>query len=543
MNKITQALAIALTFSLLTISTAQDQRRAQRRALVEDLLKGLIESAVEKPRNDHRHNARPGQPVPGNPGRPSGRPINRPPVTIEVSNDMLAARRHLVSWNQSAGKLVTELRHHEYESPQLRPLLADALKLQANIQLLTKKAQIYPTIDPLVADFQLIDRDWRVLSHRLSQTRGLPSECSGFINSISNLDTQLCGVFNIQPQIDRRELQRLSTKLQSDYNHMLQDVYYLARGKQGGRELMLEGKQVQSMIGQASAMIGRGDYDTIVDAYRQCTTAWKKYSRKLLTMRDDRLRHSISDIEATGRMIHEQLWLPVELDREYLASMANGVSQNANQIFNSISMAQLMAGPQPGIALTTAREFQHACANFSNGISSGARIEDLEWDFRLYEAQWNHLHDMYHEFHIPEVDLRLDDIDVTMQTLKQTFGEPPVMDQYALSQLTTNLHALCKQTSKDVHRRITSRKYDNRFHDQICGAADQLSDSARQLHQRVLRKPNSIASRNELNDLFVQWRTLKPLINQCQEQDKLALNQYRSQIEPLMVKLQVVFAD
>jgi hypothetical protein len=130
-----------------------------------------------------------------------------------------------------------------------------------------------------------------------------------------------------------------------------------------------------------------------------------------------------------------------------------------------------------------------------------------------------------------------------MQTLKQTFGEPPVMDQYALSQLTTNLHALCKQTSKDVHRRITSRKYDNRFHDQICGAADQLSDSARQLHQRVLRKPNSIASRNELNDLFVQWRTLKPLINQCQEQDKLALNQYRSQIEPLMVKLQVVFAD
>jgi hypothetical protein len=94
---------------------------------------------------------------------------------------------------------------------------------------------------------------------------------------------------------------------------------------------MLEGKQVQSMIGQASAMIGRGDYDTIVDAYRQCTTAWKKYSRKLLTMRDDRLRHSISDIEATGRMIHEQLWLPVELDREYLASMANGVSQNANK--------------------------------------------------------------------------------------------------------------------------------------------------------------------------------------------------------------------
>ncbi len=199
--------------------------------------------------------------------------------------------------------------------------------------------------------------------------------------------------------------------------------------------------------------------------------------------------------------------------------------------------------PQPGIALTTAREFQHASANFSNGISSGARIEDLEWDFRLYEAQWTHLHDMYHEFHIPEVDHRLEDIDATMQTLNQTFGVPPVMDQYALTQLTTNLHALCKQTSHDIHRRVTARRYDHRFHDQICAAADQLSESAHQFHQRVLRNPNGITSKNDLNALFVQWRTLKPMINQCQEQDKLALNQYRSQIEPLMVKLQVVFAD
>jgi len=541
MNKLSLLLTLTLSLCFATISNAQDQRRAQRRALVEDLLKGLIESAVEKPdEHDHRHNARPGQPNPNDPRRPGG---NRPQVTVEVSREMAAARGHLVNWNRSAANLVEELRHHEYEAPQLRPLLADSLKIQANVELLTRKAQIYPTLDPLVADFQLIDRDWRVLSHRLKQTRGLPRECSGLISSISELDSQLCGVFNIQPQIDRLELQRLSTKLRSDYDHLLQDVYYLARDRKGGQKLMREGKQVQSMIAQASALIGRGNYDTIVDAYGQCTTAWKTYSRKLLSLRDERLRHSISDIETTGRLIHEQLWLPVALDREYLASMAESISQNSNQIFESISMARLMASPKPGIALTTAREFQHACANFSNGISSGAPLDQLEWDFRLYEAQWNHLHNMYHEFHVPEVDHRLEDIQSTMDMLKQTFGDPPAMDQYALSQLTANLDALCRQTSIDVHRRITDRRYDSRFHDQICGAADRFSQSANQLHQQVLRQPNGISSRNELNELFVQWRTLKPMFNQCQDADKAVLNQYRSQIEPLMVKLQVVFTD
>ena len=153
------------------------------------------------------------------------------------------------------------------------------------------------------------------------------------------------------------------------------------------------------------------------------------------------------------------------------------------------------------------------------------------------------IHDQFHEFEVADVNHRLEEIQFAMDTLKQTFGDVPAMDPVMMTQLTANLDALCRQTARDVHKRCVQPRYDESFHDLICGSADQLSRTAGQLHQRILRQPNSITSANDLSDLFIQWRTLTPLINRCQPQDKLALNAYRSQIEPLMVKLQVVFAD
>ncbi|MFK7770340.1 MAG: hypothetical protein AB8B55_24225, partial [Mariniblastus sp.] len=179
----------------------------------------------------------------------------------------MAARQHLARWSKASGQLVEELRHHEYEAPQLRPLMADAIKLQASVELLNRKAQIYPTIDPLMAEFSMIDQNWRVLSHRLKKANGLPRECVSYIDSIVDLDTKMCGLLELQPQIDRRELRRLTAELKADYDHLMHNVYFLARGKKGGAQLIQNGRNLQAMMEQAGALIGRGDYDTIVSAY------------------------------------------------------------------------------------------------------------------------------------------------------------------------------------------------------------------------------------------------------------------------------------
>ena len=537
MERFIVPLSIVLIFTFLTFVQGQDPRRENRRAFVEELLRGLIESQTQKQAqqpHDYQHNR---------PGQPNFRQPRQPAVQVDVSRDMLTAREHLKNWNKASMRLVDELRYHQYEAPQLRPLMADALKLQANIELISRKAQLYPSVDPLVDDFGLIDRDWRVLSHRLKQTRGLPTECSTFISTISDLDTRLCGLLNIEPQIDRRELQRLATELRLEFDHLLQDVYYLVRGQQGSRKLLAKGKNLQMKIAQTSALVRQADYETIVKAYQQSTESWKKFSRQLHRLRDDRLRHSIAEIETIGKLIHEQLWLPVGIDREYLASMANSVTEHTRQVFDSISLTQLLAFKQPTDVIASAREFQEACNSFSSGISSGTPVEDLEWDYRLFEVQWNQLQLLLRQLKIVEIDHQIEEIEFSMDTLKRAFGDAPAMAPSVMNQLTADLDALGRQTSLDIHRRITSPKYDRRFHDNICNTADQFSEAANRIHQRARREPKANLTRQELNDLFVQWESLKSMMEQCRPQDKLAFAQYRSQIEPLMVKLQVVFAD
>ena len=531
MRQLTILLSLVLMFFSITTSNAQDQRRQQRRALVEDLLRGLIESQASPPPSNAR------------PTTPNNRPTTRPNVTVEVSREMLAARQHLVKWNNSSNKLVEELRHHEYEAPQLRPLMADAIKIQASVQLLNRKAQLYPNIDPLLGEFSLIDQNWRVLSHRLKKTNGLPRECSAYIDSIVDLDTKMCGLFKIQPQIDRRELARLTSELKSDYDHLMHNVSYLARGRQGGAQLIRNGQTLQAMMEQSGALIGRGDYDTIVSAYMQCNKNWRPFSRSLAQFQDERLRYSIQKIETTGRMIHEQLWLPEILDRDYLSSVTDAVAVDSKRVFDSITLSEILSHPQPGFAMNSAREFQTACGNFSRALKSSASVDDLEWDYRLFEVQWEEMHHLLHALKNRKVDHQLEDIELTMKTLGDTFGEPPAIDHGMMRQLTANLDALCRQATHSIHQRVTNQRYDAGFHDEICGASDQLAQSANLLHQTVLRQPNTIQTGKDLNDLFLQWRRLKPMMTKCKPEDRQVFSQLRSQIEPLMVKLQVVFAD
>ena len=146
-------------------------------------------------------------------------------------------------------------------------------------------------------------------------------------------------------------------------------------------------------------------------------------------------------------------------------------------------------------------------------------------------------------FGVRKVDNRLADIDYAMATLRKNFGTRPVIDYNQLCQLTGNLGAMFQQASQSFRRYVVEPRYKPGFQTQICAAADACSLSARQLNQRLIRNPKLVLKKQDLNTLFVQWRKLKPLINQCQGAELQRFQQFRSQIEPLMVKLQVVYAE
>ena len=530
-------LAIALLTLFGSIAQAQNP---QRRELLQGLLKGLIESQLEQ-RNNPPPQAYPPQNRPGQraQGRPPGRNVpGGTAVTIEVSKEMLGARRQLNQWNTASAKLVDELRRHEQTSPQLRPILADSMRFQASVGGLCRRAELAPTIGPIKKDFATLDRDWRLISNRLKTTRGVPNSCQRFVTTINDLDGQLCDVFQLEPQVNRRELNRLATTMNNDFDHLLRGLFF-SRGNKN-QKLIRDGQKLQAKIGQAASLVSRGSYTDMVNAYSSCLKDWRSFSRRVLKLRDERLKFSIQHIEDNGRLIQEQLFIPVELDRSYLASVTADLAIDSEQLFQNISMADLLRQKNPLQTINEGREFSAACVKLNQDIERNVAEDQLAWSYLAFTKSWDSVHQSLHGIKNPTVDRRLEGITLTVNSLGEVLGGNAALSHDELVHLFSDLDAMCRQVAFDAHQYIDEPRYTSSFHTQMCGGFDELQRQAYAIHRECVN-PTYKVDPATLQPMFQQWDTVRPLFKQCKGADKKRFNKYRQDIEPLMVKLQILY--
>ncbi len=508
------------------------QDRSQRREMIQDLLKGLLESQLNKG-DDHQQ-----------PGRPDYRPNRpqRPAPNTPASPEMKRVRSSLMKWNQSAAELVNELRHHEHEAVQLKPLLADALQFQASVNSLYYVAMQVPSVEYLTNDFIALDRQWRILSLRLKQTPGVPRQCLGMISTIAELDRELAGLFKVEPQIDRRELMRLASTLSNDYDHLLRGVYYASRGQRGSEKLLEQGQQLQAAINQAAALVQAGSYESIVNSFSSGMEEWRRFSRRVLRLDDERLRYSVQHIESTGRKIKEQLFLPVEMDRDYMVSLVNSIASDATKMFDSISVTDLLQTQQPGNALALCREFDQTCTQFVQQLNSGAPQDQLDWTYRLLNTRWIRMQRMFQGFESRLVQHKLEDMALSIQSLGEIFGTEIVIDRHDLQQKFAEVSALCQQATLDISRRIQPPQYDGNFSRQIQSRCNTLAGHVNQL-QLLAMRPSFRMTDDHLVPLINAWNSLKPMLAELSPADRNYFAEFRRQLDPMMVKLQVVYAD
>ncbi|MDB2686058.1 hypothetical protein N9Y42_02500 [Mariniblastus sp.] len=537
-----QSFILAVALLTLFCSSAHAQN-PQRRELIQGLLKGLIESQLEKGRavpqpQPYPPQNRPGQRVPGqrNPGRngPGGGA-----VTIEVSKEMLGARQTLNQWNTASAGLVDELRQHEHQAPQLRSLLADSMRFQASVGGLSRRAELMPTIGPLKNDFAALDRDWRMISNRVKTTRGVPANCQGYVNTINDLDSQLCDVFQLEPQVNRVELNRLATTMNNDFDHLLRGLFF-SRGPNNNQKLIRDGQQLQAKIGQAASLVSRGSYTDLVNAYEVCLKDWRKFSRRVLKLRDERLKFSIQHIEDNGRLIQQQLFIPVELDRSYLASVTAGLTIDSEQLFQNISMADLLKHPNPLQTINQGRAFTAACVKLNQDIEKNVAEDQLAWSYLAFSKSWDAVHGSLHGLKSPVIDRRLENVTLTVNSLGEVLGSNAVLSHDELVHLLSDLDALCRQGAFDAHKYIDEPRYTSTFHSQMCGGFDELQRQAYAIHRDSVQ-PTYKVNPATLQPMFQQWESIRPLIKQCKGADKNRFNKYRQEIEPMMVKLQILY--
>ena len=522
--------------------SAQDPRQQRRRAFVEDLLKTLIESQADK--GDPR-GGRPFDPNYNNPRRPQpNQPIKpvKPIRNASATAEMLQARKLLKKMAEGSENLIYELKNHELKYPQLRPLLADALRVRASVDVLMRRCSVMADLVPLRQNFMAIDRQWRMLNHQLTQFESLPPSCLKCINDIHTHEEQLCNAFGIQPQFDRRELARLANTMNSELDHLVRDVYYELNGTPDQRKIIKRGQMLQAQVRQYAPLINHGSYDEIVVAFKSCMVNWRAFNRELSKYPNDRIRHSVGELEDAGRQMHGLLWLPIELDREYYAHLCTTMDTDLQKVFQQISLADLMNCKVPGAVLTCSREFRKKCTAFGTRVSGNGSMEDLRWNYRAFDNQWRDLTEHCRGFKRPDLDRRIAEIEYQMDILRNTFGTEILINHHQLLQMCGELDQWVHELHDSIHQ-TKANSYAGTMYRDMCGCCDQLQSTCHGLHTQVLASRKVNDYRLQMDACFKEWARLKTFMNQCNDKDRRRFARYRSQIEPLMVKLQVIYSE
>ncbi len=530
---------ILFLFSTCTVcvgvASAQvsDQRRANRRTFVEGLLRGLLESQLEQAQDPRQQ--RPGfprpqaQPLPAVPA-PGRRPT---PGTINVNGggQILTVRKTLRDWSDECDHLIDDLRQIELSIPGVRPLLADALQLRVNIDLLARKAQTVPHPMYLVDDFRSVDQQWRLLNYHLQSAPAVLQKSRRGIDLCVGYDKRLGEVLGVAPQFDNQRVLQLASQLATHLDHLSQNLRYEVREQPASTNMIRQCQMLLSVIQQSASVIRRGDYQAATAIYQDGIGQWRQLSRQISKYPSQRLRHDVQDIESIGRQLQEQLFIPYELDREYLAQLSSNVGVSSAQVFRQITLQDLLSMENPADILVSAKTFQQQCDRFSGLIRNNGGVGQLATEFGQFESNWNGMFNQCSSLNNPSLRLELDEINYSMQTLHEAFGTQPLLDHGSMLRVAADLEQLSHELENAaVGAPATITRPVKNFHQRCYD-----------LHNRTMTDRLYDPKPAQLNKMFKSWIQFKDSLVGYAGTNAPALNAYRRQIEPLMVKLQVVY--
>lgn len=508
------------TCTPILLGQVPDSQRQRRRDFLDNLLNRLIESQLDQ---------------------------TQPRITdpnLPTSPKMQQARTQLQQFSGGVGRLIGDLRREEARSARFRPQLADAIRVKATSDGLYQTATRTADINVVKRGFTSIDRDWRSLAHKLSQSRGLSSQCVNTVNEVNRIENRLCLTLGLEPQLDRAELIRLVSNLNASFQHLLQDIYYDLQGHPQQTLLIRDGRALMIKLRQSTSLIDRGNLAAIVQAYKGFQSDWRNFSGRLRTIGNERIRRDLQKMERISRRINAALWLPTEIDRQYLAQLLDSILHDVQHIAADISLRDLLASPRPRRLLSAAREFQNNCEGFSRTITGSDNLDELIWDYRVFEVSWQDLFVELQSLNSPTIASRLEPIRDSIELLDQALGESPQISHGELMRMAAQLDELARQCEQFIVQKIVpSPNYDRTFKLDLQQQTNQFHVTAHSLHQNLGRRINEDVVRQDLQNVVTHWSRIKPLVQRCGEQERKAFAPIRAETEPLVVKLQVVFTD
>lgn len=503
---------------------------------VDDLLRSLIENELQR-RDEDR--GRLTDPLRGDTLPPAASPsrLNSP------TREMLEARRVLAEVSRDADQLAILLNEDLRRVPGVRPYLADVLRLRARVAILAERSRRFNDHRDIHSDLQELDRDWRLLSYRLAQLRGLDTRTITQIQRLNSYAKELGRAFEISPQLDRQQLLQKTAALSADLHNLMDDIEIeVPRGQ--NIDLLLRGRRIEQQARHVANMVAdTGDYQTVVAAYREFQRVWYPFATELRPFNNRYLERSVRRVNEVDNSIHELLWLPQQMDREKLIYLSDLLKRDVDDFFVRAPLKLMITLPNNDQVLAIADEFYGVCENFTDVVKRGEDTQQIIDAYRYIEDSWRSFSSIFRPLKSQAAQQVLAEIGNNIVTLGQALqihggGQDGGYDQNNAVEIAASLDNLSRHLENDIGRWLTYRNVN--FRDYALEDAARFRQRCESIHSMLIRRGDDRDLAREADELTRDWSRVLQHIQRCNTSEKPHLQRMASQISPQVVELRTI---
>ena len=466
-----------------------------------------------------------------------------PVPSSNVSSQMREARGTLQQFANELQQLYTALRQEERFTPGIRSLLADSLQVKAAADVLVNRSQGMSQVTQLAPEYEALDRQWRVLAHRVRQWPNLGSGLYKRVDTLNERNERLGQLLKVTPQLETGELINLLATLNADFDHLSEDIRIDLVQHPQRDEFIQQLHQLQSMVHYMNNAVTAGRaHDEFVGRFKQMYTTWSPLKSKLRVIDNRYIQRNLSRVTQANNRMHELLWIPRVIDGNEILFLATTLKQDIDHIVDQVTLRKLIESPNATQIFERSKEFYTLCGDFRQTVTTETNLQNLKWDFRELDVSWNDLRSVLSHSTDPTTLQRVATVDSTVSELRRSLGERPIFDSIEAQQLVESIDSMADSLHFDINRDIASSdRYPRDFRTSIIGSSQSFHRSAHTMHQQVLQQSHDSTLRQQTAKLANEWDELQGYISRVSfDQPDTAQNAQR--IAQMVAKLQVIYA-
>lgn len=499
--------------------------------ILEGLLQDLLRSKVERRNEPQRDDAHPLL-VPGERSAQQVAPDRVPPVVIKAS-------RFYGRFSDEAKRLARLLRQDARKTPGISSHLDDVLKLQTRAQLMSQKFSTPQKQDFILGNISALDRDWRTTAYRLNQIRGLSNACRQSIVRLDELNQQSCGLFDLKPQIDRRELARLADTMAAELHHVERDVEYELRSKPRARQLAMQLRRTSARAKLLSDSIADGDeLDIIVAEFQQFQAEWNTIAHELQGFHDRHIDRTVEQIHEINRAIRENLRLPIGIDREHIKHLAIGTRSHIEALGDSFSLTMLTLLPDAPTVLKAAQALMTETVHLCEEVDRNGSDDDLVEHWVELDTAWRAFEQHTSMIDSDRIRTLRQEITTHVDAMRQELGVRLVFDRREVVCAVAELEGIAEQAQYHIGQ--WQRRPGASLDAGLINAAKTLIADIHHLHEEAAGNASREHLADECRQLSSNWSKLRPMLMACRTVDQRTLQRISDDASTKLIRLQTL---